>query len=210
MPPFRVSDSLGDSLLGHQVSLLGPNFDDCGEPRLGDKLKAMGYTHVVVRRDSTRGGWPVADRAPEGLARGPEFEDGWILEVAAERPRAYVSAMISFYAREHEGEATWRWMWQKGALRVAATGESAGTLLELELKAFPRHRRVEWFLDGRRRGELEVTAEWRRYALPLGPLAPGETTLTLACREPAIVANDVLHNGDSRALALAVGTWRIR
>ena len=57
---------------------------------------------------------------------------------------------------------------------------------------------------------MEVTAEWRRYELPLGALASGETTLTLACREPAIVADDVLHNGDPRALGLAVGSWRIR
>ena len=71
------SDSLARSLLGHEVSLLGaPTFDDCGEPRLGDKLTAMGYTHVVVRRDSTIGRWLAANPAPEGLARGPEFEDG--------------------------------------------------------------------------------------------------------------------------------------
>ena len=93
----------------------------------------------------------------------------------AERPRAYVSALLGFYPREYEGEATWRWMGQTGALRVVATRESAGTVLELELKAFPRDRRVEWFLDGRRLGEVEVAAEWRRYELPLGPLAPGET-----------------------------------
>ena len=210
VPPSRVSDSLAVPLLGHEVSLLGaPTFDDCGEPRLGDKLKAMGYTHVVVRRDSTIGRWLAANPAPEGLARGPEFEDGWILEVKAERPRVYVSALLGFYPREYDGEATWRWMGQTGALRVVATRESVGTVLELELKAFPRDRRVEWFLDGRRLGEVEVAAEWRRYELPLGPLAPGETTLTLACRGPAIVANDVLHNDDPRALGLAVGSWRI-
>ena len=32
------------------------------------------------------GRWLAADPAPEGLARGPEFEDGWILEVKAEPP----------------------------------------------------------------------------------------------------------------------------
>ena len=121
----------------------------------------------------------------------------------------YVRALLGFYPREYEGEATWRWMGQTGALRIAATRASAGTLLELELKAFPRDRHVEWFLNGRRLGELEVAAEWRRYELPLGPLAPGETTLTLACRGPAIVANDVLHNDDARALGLAVGSWRV-
>lgn len=81
--------------------------------------------------------------------------------------------------------------------------------MEVELKAFPRDRRVEWFLDGRRLGEVEVAAEWRRYELPLGPLPPGETTLTLACRGPATVSNDVLRNGDPRALGLAVGSWKL-
>jgi hypothetical protein len=210
VPPSRVSDSLALSLSGHEVSLLGaPTFDDCGEPRLGDKLKAMGYTHVVVRRDSTIGRWLAKNPAPEGLARGPEFEDGFILEVKADRPRLYVSALLGFYPREYEGEATWRWMEQTGTLRVAATRESVGALLELELKAFPRDRHVEWYLDGRRLGEMEVAGEWRRFQLPLGTLAPGETTLTLACRGPAIVANDVLHNDDPRALGLALGRWKI-
>jgi hypothetical protein len=210
VPPSRASDSLALSLLGHEVSLLGaPTFDDCGEPRLGDKLKAMGYTHVLVRRDSTIGRWLAAHPAPEGLARGPEFQDGRILEVKAERPRVYVSGLRGFYPREYQGEATWRWMAQTGALRLIATPGSVGTILELELKAFPRERRVEWLLNGRRLGEVQVAAEWRRYELPLGPLAPGETTLMLACRGPAIVANDVLHNGDPRALGLAVGSWRI-
>ena len=66
VPPSRGSDSLALSLLGHEVSLLGaPTFDDCGEPRLGDKLEAMGYTHVVVRRDSTIG------KVAGGAARRP-------------------------------------------------------------------------------------------------------------------------------------------
>jgi hypothetical protein len=83
MRRLGVSDSPALSLLGHEASLLGATpFDDCGEPRLGDKLRAMG-------------------------------------------------------------------------------------------------------------------------------LAPGETTLTLASGGPAIVANDVLHNDDRRALGLAVGSWRV-
>jgi hypothetical protein len=210
VPPSRWSDSLALSLLGHEASRLGtPPFDDCGEPRLGDKLAAMGYTHVVVRRDSPIGRWLAAGPAPEGLARGPEFEDGWILEVRAGRPRVYVSALRGFYPREYEGPATWRWMGQTGTLQVVATRGSVGTVLELELKAFPRDRRVDVFLNGSRLGEVEVAAEWRRYELPLGTVAPGETMLSLTCREPAIVASDVLHNDDPRALGLAVGSWRI-
>jgi hypothetical protein len=206
----RVSDSLAVSLLGHEISLLGaPGPDDCGEPRLGEALGARGFTHVVVRRDSAVGRWLAKSPGPEGTARGPELEDAWILEVKAERlPPAHVSAMLGFYPREYEGKATWRWMGQTAALRVATTREAVGTVLELELKAFPGDRHVEWLLDGRRLGEVEVTAGWGRHELPLGTLAPGEATLTLACRGPAVVANDVLRNPDPRALGLAVGSWR--
>jgi len=100
-------------------------------------------------------------------------------------------------------------MGRTGSLRVAATGPTRGAVLELELMAFPRDRRVEWSVDGDRRGEMDVAAEWRRYDLPLGSLAPVEATLTLACREPAVVAGDVLGNGDPRTVGLAVRRWWI-
>jgi hypothetical protein len=209
-PPSRWSDSLAVPLLGHEASLLGtPPFDDCDEPRLGDKLSAMGYTHVVVRRDSPTGRWRAARPAPEGLRAGTEFEDSWILEVNAARPSLYMRELRGFYPREYGQGASWRWMGQTGTLRLVATRTPEGTVLELELKAFPGSRRVEWFLDGRKRGALEVDAEWRRFELPLGALVPGEATVTLSCDSPATVANDVLHNGDPRAVALALGSWRI-
>lgn len=225
VPPSRTSDLFALSLFPHEVALLGgsliarggrngsvgaASFDDCGEPQLGDKLAALGYTHVVVRRDSPDGRWLAGRPAPAGLTRGPEFEDGGVLVVRAERPRAYVSGLVGFYPREYLGEDAWRWTGQTGALTlVNATGESVAIVLELELTAFPGDRRVEWLLDGRRIGEREVVAEWRRYVVPLGPVAPGENTLTLACHGPAVVANDVRRNGDPRALCLAVGSWRV-
>jgi hypothetical protein len=213
-----------------------PNFDDCGEPRLGDKLKAMDYTHAVVRRDSAIGNWLANNPAPGGLARVLEFEDGWILEVTAAPPGVYVSSLLGFYPREFQDataatasgsprllgappgsrgelvspETTWRWMGQRGSLRLFASRESAGSVLYLDLQAFPRERRVEWFLDGRKLGEVRAAAEWRSYELALGSLASGAVTLTLACDEPASVANDTRHNGDLRALGLAVGQWRIK
>jgi hypothetical protein len=69
---------------------------------------------------------------------------------------------------------------------------------------------VECLLDGRRIRELQVAPEWRRYEIPLGRLSRGENTLTLACRGPAVVANEVRRNGDPRALCLAVGRWALQ
>jgi hypothetical protein len=223
--PARTSDLFALGLFPHEISLLGgtlitrggrnesvgaTSFDDCGEPELGPKLAALGYTHVVVRQDSATGRWMAGKTAPEGLARGPEFEDGWVLVVAAEQPRTYVTGMVGFYPREYLGEATWRWMAQSGSLKIVNAADApATTVLTLDLQAFPGKRRVEWLLDGRPLSELEVAAEWRRYVVPLGLLAPGPTTLTLACRGPVVVANEVRGNGDRRPLCLAVGRWRL-
>jgi hypothetical protein len=101
-------------------------------------------------------------------------------------------------------------MAQSGSLKIVNAADApATTVLTLDLQAFPGKRRVEWLLDGRRLSEVEVAADWGRYVVPLGPVAPGETTLTLACHGPAVVANDVRGNGDPRALCLAVGSWRV-
>ena len=225
-PPSRLSDVFAFGLFPHEISLLGRSliareggseskgamrFDDCGEPQLGDKLAALGYTHVVVRRNSPGGRW-IADRpAPAGLAFGPEFVDSRVLAVRAERPRAYVTGLLGFYPREYLGPVAWRWMGQAGALTLLnATGESVAIALELELASFPGDRRVEWLLDGRRLGELVVVADWRQYVVPLGPIAPGNNTLSLACQGPAVVANEVRRSGDPRALCLAVGNWRVK
>ena len=226
VPPSKLSDVFALGLFPHEISLLGRSFiargggsetigatrlDDCGEPQLRDKLSALGYTHVVVRRNSPTGRWIAGGPAPAGLAFGPEFEDGRVLAVSAERPRAYVTGLLGFYPREYLGPAAWRWMGQAGALTlVNATGESVAIALELELASFPGDRRVEWLLDGRRLGELAVVADWRQYVVPLGPIAPGDNTLSLACQGPAVVANDVRRNGDPRALCLAVGSWRVK
>ncbi len=120
------------------------------------------------------------------------------------------AGLLGFYPREYAGPMTWRWMGQSGSLKLVNAAEQPVTTgLEVDLLAFPGDRRVEWLLDGRRRGELEVVAEWRRYVVPLGPVAPGENSLTLACQGPAVVANDVRRNGDPRALCLALGSWRV-
>jgi prevent-host-death family protein len=56
-----------------------------------------------------------------------------------------------------------------------------------------------------RKGPVVVTRRGKPVAL-LRILGEDEWE---ACRGPAIVANDVLHNDDPRALALAVGRWTI-
>ena len=81
--------------------------------------------------------------------------------------------MLGFHPREYEGAATWRWMGQTGALRIVATRASAENVLELELKAFPRARRVGWLVRGRRMGEVEVGPVGAGTNCRSGPWCPG-------------------------------------
>jgi hypothetical protein len=207
--PERFSDVGTRRVLAHDVAFLGHrNLEDCGEPQLAEALAARNFTHVLVRRDSAVSAWLLARPPIEGLSRGPDFADSWILEVEARLPRVVLGGWLGFHAREYATDRSWRWMGQTGALRLVANDTSPDVVLELELKAFPGERRVGWLVDGRRLGELTVAPEWRRYELPLGTLSPGPTTVTLACVDPAVAAADVLGNEDPRRLGLAVGTVR--
>lgn len=207
VPPVRYSDLLALPLLGHDASLLGPADDDCGEPGLADKLRAAAWTHVVVREGSPTLASLEAGGLPEGLLRGPRFDDAAVFRVAAGPPRPYVALQRGFFAREYKGVLSWRWMSQAATLEIAGPATASGVVLELELRAFPRARRVSWFLDGHPQGTLDVGIAWGRHELPLGALGRGRTRLRLVSEEGPVVADQALHNGDRRPLAVAVGRW---
>lgn len=210
VPPVRYSDLLALPLLGHDASLLGPADDDCGEPGLADKLRAAAWTHVVVRDGSRALARLDAGGLAEGLVRGPRFDDAAVFRVAAGPPRPHVAELRGFFTREYKGALSWRWMSRAATLEIAGPGAGSGVVLELELRAFPRARRVSWFLDDRPQGTLDVGIDWDRHELRLGPLGRGRTRLLLVSQEESVVADHELHNGDPRPLAIAVGRWSFR
>lgn len=69
-------------LTGRQVVPAGGRFDDCTKPDLPGRLAAAGFTHLLVRRETTAGRW-FAQNVPEGLRRVERFGDSEIFAVAA-------------------------------------------------------------------------------------------------------------------------------
>jgi len=215
--PIRVSDTLAAGLLRAEVSLLGgAGFDDCGEPRLGEKLGLLGFTHLIVRRRTALGDWIARDSdrfaRDRGLTPVVAYAGSLVFAVTAPATarNGYLSAWTGFFPREYERDRSWRWMKDAGILQFKGNRESAGESIEIELRSFPGNRRIDWSINGRRLGEIEVSPEWRSHTLALGRLGGDVTSLTLATREPAVIADRVLHNQDPRPLGLAVGEWRLK
>jgi hypothetical protein len=174
------------------------------------KLAAEGYTHMIVRRASPLGRWLGSHPTPEGLQRLRSFEEAWVLAVNAEPPPIYLEIHSGFHWREYQGARTYRWMAERGTLTVVHTGDvPLEVRFELELNAFPTERVLGIAFDGLSMGELVVSEDPRRYRLDLLAITPGRHRLDLVPRAPAVIADEILHNGDRRPLTVALGSWSL-
>jgi hypothetical protein len=215
--PMRVLDCVPLSqesqsvqwLTADRVTFLGSAAGDCTEPHFSGKLAAMGYTHLLVRRDTADGQWFAEHPVVDGLRVAADFDDGRVLAVTAETPAMYTSTMTGFFRRERDAEWTWRWMGKDAAWTIVNTSaQPVVTTLELELSAFHRARRMQLLLDGRHVQTFIVEPSRRTYQIgPLTVIAGGHELVFHPADEPT-AAFHVINNGDRRRLSFAVGTWK--
>jgi hypothetical protein len=198
-------------LTGGRTTLLGGSIADCAEPNLLPKLSALGYTHLLVRRDSADAQAYARHPAPDGLRAVARFADGQVFAVTARVPAILTGAMTGFFPREHHGARSWRWMGDDGAWAIVNTSaQPIVATLELEMSAFHRSRRLTLRLDGLPATDMQtLVVEPSRRIHQIGPLTigPGTHELSFHPFEAATVADDAIHNGDRRALSFAIGTW---
>lgn len=212
--PSRFTDTLAAPLMGYGITFLGTSaIDDCGEPGLGQRLATLGITHVIVRADTSVGRWraqdPAAFATHTNLTPEIDLGDAVVLRPEAEAGAARVHGWSGFFAREYEGDETWRWMSQKGELSITTLRGSTHARLHLELRSFPGPRRVEWFIDGHKGGELNLTPDWGVHTLSLGRREAGNLILTLVTDAEPTTGDEALRNHDARALAVALRSWGI-
>jgi hypothetical protein len=195
-------------LTGYRVTLLEGQTSDCAEPNLSQKLAATGYTHLLVRRRTADRHW-LADHLPlDGLHVAANFDDGRVFAVVARAPAIYTATMKGFFPREHDAEWTVAMDWGRRGVDDREHERAADRHhLDIELSAFHRARRMELLLDAREVQTLVVEQPRRIYQI--GPLTvmPGGHELMFHPAEEPMVANEVIDNGDRRALSFALGTW---
>jgi hypothetical protein len=212
VPPSAAEQSV-PALLDRPLLLAEGPLQDCGEPDLTRKLAWRGVSHVLVRRETAAGGWLWQAKPQPGLRIVAAFDDSAVLAVTPVSPLAtpFVLDLAGFSARESVGPRAWRWMGREAAWTLAslAAGPQLASV-ELELSAFAVRRQLELRLDGLRVAELDVPTAATLFVV--GPLVvpSGRSRLVFQAREPAVVADALLGNGDRRALTVALGRWRWR
>ena len=84
--PLTQESASARWLTGDRTTLLGGAIADCAEPNLSQKLAALGYTHLIVRRESADAPAYARHPAPNGLRLVARFADGQVFAVTAEPP----------------------------------------------------------------------------------------------------------------------------
>jgi len=195
-------------LSAYRVSLLGGTIDDCMAPHLPEVLAASGYTHLILRTRSPEQQWFHEHPTREGLRSANRFADGEVFAVTAGIPSVSVAHMDGFFAREHDVAWTWRWMGADATWGLVNTsGHSVAATLDLELVAFHHARPFAWTLDDTP-VHTEVVGPVRA-TYRIGPLllAPGAHTLAFHAVDAPTSADELLHNGDTRPVSVAIGVW---
>lgn len=70
-------------LSGRQVVPASGLLDDCTKPDLPRRLAAAGFSHLLVRRETTAGMWFAGNPPPDGLRRVERFDDSEVFAITA-------------------------------------------------------------------------------------------------------------------------------
>jgi hypothetical protein len=194
--------------------LFGPGLErllstsDCGEPGFAGKVAARGVTTVIVQRASRGAAALLSRPLAAGLAPLRDFPDAVVWRVTASPSPLTLELGRAFHLREYSEAGSFRWM-PSGAELTAInhTGAPTRVRLELRLHAFPGPREVTLLAPGGAAFTAAVGTTPAPHRFGPFDLAPGRYPLELRTATPAVVADDVLRNGDRRRLAIGLWEW---
>jgi hypothetical protein len=195
-------------LSGYRISLLDERLDDCTAPDLADQLSLAGYTHLLVRRETSAGERFARQPPPEGLKMAARFDDSAVFALMQHAPIVRTVKTSGFYAREYDETWAWQWMGRQAEWTIVSRSDRPfAATLEVEIEAFHQARRLQVLLDAREVQTLMI--DERRAIIRLGPLSvtPGAHNLEFRAVDAPAVAADLINNGDPRPLSFAFGAW---
>jgi hypothetical protein len=195
-------------LTNGRIAMLDRTHDGCAEPQGAARLSAAGFTHVLVRHNAWERQWLHDHGEPDGFHVQARFADADIFAVTPCEPLVYTQQVAGFWPREHDRDTTWRWMGANASWTIVTASFRPAVTLEVELNAFHVGRPLAVRLDGGRAQMLDVGQGPRAYRIGPLTLTAGAHLLTFQSAAPATMADQVLGNGDHRALSFSIGAWK--
>jgi hypothetical protein len=200
--PANQADRFVAWLMKRQVSFLSVDIPTCTDPELGQKLAALGYTHIIVR-GGTAASKLLSPLAP-GIALAQDFPDSRVYTVATKLPPVVTVSASGFYGYEHQNDDWWRWMSPVGTWTVRNTTATAQRVtLSVDLVPIGVPRTVAVRLDGASAAMLALGMDRRQFVLGPWTLTPGDHLLTFAADGEPIRPSDVADSKDARPLTVA-------
>jgi hypothetical protein len=206
-PLTRESSSVAWLTNGRIGTLESSVGHDCAEPEVAARMSAAGFTHALVR-DPWERKWLNDHGEAEGFHVRARFADADLLTVTQHEPLVYTQQITGFWPREHDQQTTWRWMGADASWTIVTKTPRPRVVLHVKMSAFHVPRTLAVRLDGGT--EQTLLVDQRPDTYRIGPLAlgAGAHLLTFHSTAPATTADDVLRNGDRRALSFSIGTWK--
>jgi hypothetical protein len=178
---------------------------DCGEPQIAGRLRADGFTHLLVP-DSWQRSWLRQHPRLAGVRPTVQFDGADVLALDPDAP-VYTRDMTGFSAREHDDRTSWRWMGDDASWTIVTPAPLTHVSLRVDLSAFHIVRPMRVQLDDGDAQQLDVDPEGRTYIVGPFALSAGSHRLTFHSVVPATRANAIIGNGDPRTLSIAIGAW---
>lgn len=204
--PLTIASASVAWLTGGRITSGDRAVSDCADPQFAAKLRAAGFTHVLVH-DPWERDWLREHGAAEGLQLQTRFADADVLAVKP-TDLMYAHVITGFSQREHDARTTWRWMGADGLWAIEAPTRHAHVVLDLDIRAFHVTRTVAVRLDAEPEQTFAVDPVERTYRIGPFALSAGAHRLQFHSAAGATVADDVMGNGDRRALSIAIGFWK--
>lgn len=195
-------------LTNGRIVLLENAFGDrCADSESATRIWAAGFSHVLVR-DTWERRWLSDYGEAQGFRVSARLADGDVLAVTPREPVVYTQQATGFWPREHDDEKSWRWMGADASWTIVTPASRPSVTLEVDLNAFHVPRPLSVRLDGAHQQTLDIDPGPRTYRIGPFALAAGYHLLSFHSSAPPTPADEVLGNGDPRALSFSVSAWK--
>src|SRR5262245_33957315 len=190
-------------LMQRQLTFLDDTIKTCSDPELGQKLPALGYTHLIVRGGEASS--KLVQPLPSGVSVAEDFPDSHVYTVASNLPPVVTVASTGFYDYEHQNDDWWRWMSPKGQWTVRnTTAIVQHVTLSVDLVPIGTPRTLTIALDGETPTSLSLGMTRQRHSLGPWTLTPGDHSIEFtADGEPTRPSDLIDESKDRRPLAVA-------